>query len=378
MRAMTLLFVATVLTSLVVAMPPKHHQLDGYTFDQYVVDQHKQHAKGTAEWDRRAALFAAELAEVQKHNGDKMQTYKKGINKFSDWSADEKKALRGNRVAMKGQPGVPKPEKGFGATGAKLPRFVDYRTASPPVLTAVKNQGDCGSCWAHAATETIESHNALATGELFVLSQQEITSCTVPKDDCGGTGGCMGSIVENAFGLAKQIGMIEEWVFPYTSFFGTTQKCPAETFIKKYNVVNISGFTKVTHNDAVAVKEALALVGPLAISVDASHWSNYESGIFTGCSYAKNISMDHAVQAVGYGHDFDLGLDYWLVRNSWSAGWGELGFIKLLRQPDGVPEKCGWNVHPENGDGCKGQKAPEWACGMCGIAYDTVYTNPAV
>lgn len=368
MRRVQLVIVALVLASLASARP-KWHELEGYSFEKYVKDFAKPHRRGTAEWAAREENFAAALKRVRQHNGEG-HSWKKGINHLSDWTEAELKSLRGNKVAMK-QFSDSKPERLHLRGTGPLPRFVDYRTANPPVLTAVKDQGQCGSCWAHAATESIESHVAIATGELFVLSQQQITSCTPNPQQCGGTGGCNGAIAELAFDYIKTKGIQQEWTQPYTSYWGNSGTCGEVA----NQVVNISGYTKVAHNDADAVLDALAHAGPLAISVDASAWSEYESGIFSGCSYAKNISMDHAVQAVGYGHDYDLGQDYWLVRNSWSPAWGEAGFIRLLRQTNGT--QCGWNVDPANGDGCKGQTAPEWACGMCGIAYDTLYPNYA-
>jgi cathepsin L len=75
---------------------------------------------------------------------------------------------------------------------------------------------------------------------------------------------------------------------------------------------------------------ALATVGPVAISVDASSWSSYNGGVYAGCDYSSNIDIDHAVVAVGYGTDAKLG-DYWIVRNSWTSGWGENGYIRIRR-----------------------------------------------
>ena len=360
-------FIAAILALAVTAGRPKWHELEGYTFERYVKDFGKQHKRGTAEYTKREQLFLESLRRVREHNS-KGLSWKKGINHLSDRTSEELARMRGNRVAMK-KVVDSKPERLHQTSGAPLPRFVDWRDAKPAVVSAVKDQGDCGSCWAHAATESIESHVAIATGELYVLSQQQITSCTPNPQQCGGTGGCNGAIAELAFDYVKGKGIQQEWTDPYTSYFGNSGTCNDV----KFPVVNISGYTKVAHNDADAVADALAHAGPLAISVDASEWSDYESGVYQGCSYAKNISMDHAVQAVGYGHDYDLGLDYWLVRNSWSPGWGEAGYIRLLRQPGNT--QCGWNVNPSNGDGCKGQTAPEWACGMCGIAYDTLYPN---
>jgi len=75
---------------------------------------------------------------------------------------------------------------------------------------------------------------------------------------------------------------------------------------------------------------ASATVGPIAVSVDASKWSRYSSGIFNGCDYAANIDINHAVVLVGYGTDEALG-DYWLIRNSWGPNYGEDGYIRIAR-----------------------------------------------
>jgi len=372
MRALLLITLAAA----VLAAPPKWHQLKGYTFDAYMDDFGRQYKKGTPEHAKRLALFERELALVQKHNANNAYLWKRGINHMSDWTEEEKKTLRGNKVGMKGK--FSKPEKIYEAPAGPVPYQVDWRTAQPPVVSSVKNQGQCGSCWAHAATEAIESAEAIRSGRLFVLSQQQITSCTPNPDQCGGTGGCNGAIAELAIDYIKTVGINEEWTYGYTSGFGNSGQCFAansSSFGNHIPMVNVSGYTLAKHNDAESVTQALAHAGPLAISVDASDWSNYESGIYHGCNYAHNISMDHAVQAVGFGFEPSLGQHYWLVRNSWSPAWGELGYIKLIREPG--QEKCGWNVDPQNGAGCRGQTAPQWACGQCGIAFDTLFANAA-
>jgi cathepsin L len=213
------------------------------------------------------------------------------------------------------------------------------------VLTAVKDQGQCGSCWAHAATESIETHVAIATGNL-----------------------CNGAIAELAFDYVKTTGIAQEWTDPLHQVLGRDAGLRDAC---------VPGGEHLRLHGGRAQRRERRRRGrrPRRPAVDASSWNDYETGIFSGCSYAKDISMDHAVQAVGYGHDYESGMDYWIVRNSWNAGWGEAGFIRLFRNV--ASTACGWNVDPANGDGCKGQTAPEWACGMCGIAYDTLYPNYA-
>lgn len=355
------------LLAIVVAARPKWHQLEGYSFEQYIHDFHKTHVKGTDEYAKREALFNKKLSEVTAFN-KAGRSYKKGINRMSDWTVAEVSALNGripNTIAPS------KPVSVVSSNKVGLPLSVDYRRNFPPVLTAVKDQGMCGSCWAHAATESIESHWALATGELYVLSQQQITSCTPNPHSCGGTGGCFGATAELAFDYISTTGITEEWEYSYTSYQGDSGVCSFNA-TKTPVVVEISGYSSVPRNSDSEVAAALATHGPLAISVDASEWSDYEAGVYSGCDYSKNISMDHAVQLIGYGHDDSLNLDYWLVRNSWSAGWGEEGFIRLLRNTE-----CGWNVDwNTNGGGCPGlTNNTVWACGQCGILYDVVFPH---
>jgi len=106
------------------------------------------------------------------------------------------------------------------------------------------------------------------------------------------------------------------------------------------------------------------------LSVDAASWSAYEEGVFDGCNQT-NPDLDHAVQLVGFGTDSQFG-DYWLVRNSWAPLWGENGYIRLRRTP---VERCGVDVTPSHGDGCRGGPPTEYVCGTCGVVYDALYPN---
>jgi len=115
--------------------------------------------------------------------------------------------------------------------------------------------------------------------------------------------------------------------------------------------------------------KAVATVGPISISVDASSFHDYESGIFTGCDANEHVDIDHAVQLVGYGTDPVHG-DYWLVRNSWGTGYGENGYIRVKRESDPT---CKTDITPLDGNSCAGYDAPVQTCGQCGILYDSAY-----
>ena len=164
----------------------------------------------------------------------------------------------------------------------------------------------------------------------------------------------MGSIPELVYDyLIDAGGYAEEWSFPYESYYGTTNgTCKSgDALLAK---AGITGYTKIEENNAADVMTALATVGPLAVNVDASNWHSYESGVFTYSNYG-DMDLNHVVVLVGYGTDDETGLDYWLVRNSWSPTFGEAGYIRLLRDPvDDTP--CGVDKTPQDGTGCNGDE----------------------
>jgi len=197
------------------------------------------------------------------------------------------------------------------------------------------------------------------------LSEQQILDCTPNPDDCGGTGGCGGGTPELAYAqIIKSGGLASEWTYPYTSYFGSAFSCQS-----KSKVAMLKGYTKLPSNEYEPIVNHLATVGPLAINVDASSWSAYESGVFNGCNQV-NPDIDHVVQLVGYGTDTKLNMDYWLVRNSWSPSWGEDGYVRLYRTSS---KRCGWDTRPQDGTGCNGGPTEVNVCGTCGLWYDTSY-----
>ncbi|CAE7437193.1 CTSL [Symbiodinium natans] len=257
----------------------------------------------------------------------------------------------------------------------KFPKSLDWRDSEPCVVSPAKNQGHCGSCWAFATTGVVESHAAIASGVLTILSPQQLVTCAENKFHCGGTGGCDGSTSELAMDYIKKYGMTYEDVIPYVSFFGDEPKCSDTMKYRAmaYKMVTIEGWVKTETNSYEAVMHALVNYGPLAISVDASHWSPYSSGIANPCSIKKNVDIDHAVGLVGFGEED--GKMYWTVRNSWGATWGEKGYIRLERQDK---KYCGMDSTPHHGSACEADPdTPVKVCGTCGILYDVSYPTGA-
>lgn len=323
-----------------------------------------------SEYDRRAAIFASNLKRIEEHNADKTSGWQMGVTKFAHLTFDE----FGEQVANGYNKDIARSSSVSEALGAEeadlsehvavesLPRTVDYRTANPAVLTPVKNQGGCGSCWAFASTETAESHLAINQGKLLVLAPQQLVDCAPNPDHCGGTGGCQGSTAELAYNYTiHSAGLLTEEQYPYTA---QTQTCKAES---KKPVATLGGYVTLPTNNVTALQNAVAQQ-PIAISVAASAWALYSGGIFD--SKQCGTDVNHLVQLVGYGTD--SGTDYWIVRNSWGSSWGEEGFIRIKRfTDDSTP--CALDKTPLDGYACEGQTDPIKVCGLCGMLSDSVY-----
>jgi len=252
-----------------------------------------------------------------------------------------------------------------------LPKNVDWREKG--VVTPAKDQASCGSCWAFAATETIESHVAIASGKLEALSPQQVASCTPNPKKCGGTGGCQGATAELAFDyISSSTGFYTEKDYPYKSGRGQNFKCALPS---TQPAAHISGFQTLPANDYLALLNAVAQIGPISISIDASTLSSYSSGVFNKC--AGRTDINHAVQLVGYGEDEKTGQKYYLVRNSWSGDYGEDGYVRVIRN-DTDGDSCAMDNTPEDGSACEGDHTPVKVCGPCGILSDSSYPlNPS-
>jgi cathepsin L len=357
---------ASVVLSILVACAsavPRWNELAHYTFAHYVQDFDKPYARLSPEYARRQEIFEGKLQLIHQFNINPLNRYKRGVNHLTDYTDAEHQQMMGKKFGGYRQPSqidyVPRNET--------APNAVDYRFRFPPVLSAVKDQGHCGSCWAFAASAAVESHYAIATGKLFLMSPQQLTSCAENPHHCGGAGGCEGATEDIAFQyLVNASGATEEYQYPYTSYYGASGTCEFNR-TKMRVVANLTGFYKLPSNEDAPLAEALFLHGPISVSVDATYWHLYESGVFDGCNYSTNITINHAVQLVGLGTD-ETGTPYWIIRNSWNAGFGENGYIRLLRS-----QECGWNTPNADGSGCDNDPVAVWTCGMCGVLYDNSF-----
>lgn len=351
-------------------------QLDNYDFHDYIKEFGHKWEKGSPEFLKRQIIFTEELARVRAHNAKKL-SWKEGVNFMSAMTLEEKKAYMGFHKGAHHHH-KPKNLKPFDLhlkSLKDLPEEIDWREKE--VVSPVKDQGQCGSCWAFASTATIESHVALNSGLLFDLSPQQIASCAPNPDQCGGTGGCYGATAEIAFDyIAGSAGMVQEFQMPYYSYFGDAHDCNVPSGAK----ATVDGYVKLPENNYTALMNAVATVGPMAISVDATGWGAYESGVYQIWNQNAPV-INHAVVLVGYGvandgYEIDGEQKYWTIRNSWSPSWGEEGYIRLARSDDDE-DNCGMDTEPQTGTACAGETDPVKVCGTAGVLYDSSYPTGA-
>jgi cathepsin L len=357
------------LAALATAKTTTWKELHAYTFADYVSEFGRDYAHGSAEHATRAALFHANLRTIRAHNADPEKTWKMGVNAFTDRTPEEVKGRKGlDRASL-----FEAPERALHRAAPRehdptethlLPLEVDWRTMG--VVTDVKDQGQCGSCWTFAATEVLESSVAIATGNLMTFSEQQWVSCVNNTAECGGTGGCEGGTAEMVYAAAITEGITTEDNYPYTAKDDACKSGDIQP------VANVTGQVRLPRNKYAPLLWAVATQGPIAISVDAG-WSLYESGVFAAADGGTTI--DHAVVLVGYGTDEASGTDFWLVRNSWGPDWGEDGYIRLERRADGLP--CGVDEANMDGVGCAGDPDTVEVCGTSAILYDTSYPTGA-
>ena len=287
-------------------------------FNEWKLTHAKTYASSDAEASALAA-YASNEAIINEHNG-KGSSYELGHNEFSDLTWDQFKQLHMSELFLNRAPKNVRRVHLTGKNGAGAPADdVDWTTKN--AVTPVKNQQRCGSCWAFSTTGSVEGAYAIASGTLTSLSEQDLVSC-----DHNGDQGCNGGLMDNAFKWIESNGLCTEDDYPYTSGSGITGTC--KTTCKP--AVTITGFTDVPQQDETALQSALAQQPvSVAIEADKSAFQLYKSGVLDSASCGTKL--DHGVLAVGYGTDSASGKDYWKVKNSWGATWGESGYIRMVR-----------------------------------------------
>jgi len=222
-----------------------------------------------AEFATRLGIFAKNLERVNEMNKEHILIGGEavfGVTKFSDLTPEEFKAMYLTYIPSNAS--VPRVNV---VLDGEPDTVVDWRTKG--AVTPVKDQGQCGSCWAFSATEAIESYSFLNDGKLISLSAQQITSCD--KTD----GGCNGSNTETAYGYVHKAGGIETSAdYPYTSGGGATGTCK---FVASKVAVKIAGYKSVARGES-NLKAALNN-GPVSVCLAAEAFQSYRSGVLRSC-----------------------------------------------------------------------------------------------
>jgi cathepsin L len=280
-------------------------------FEEFKTTYGKEYAHDEHQF--RFQVFMNNLDKIIQHNSEG-HSFTMEMNEFGDLTADEFKTMYAS--------GVPSEILNdnldveiFSGEGIELASSVDWTTQG--VVTAVKNQGQCGSCWAFSTTGSIESAVAIKYGQLQSLSEQQLVDCSTRNY------GCNGGWPYKAMDYVKSNGgLCKEGAYPYTARDGSCKSSSCTAFSK-----TITGYQQVQAYSESALMAALNQ-GPVSILVEAdqSSFQFYRSGVLSsGCGH----SLDHAVLAVGYGTS--NGVDYWKVKNSWGSSWGSSGYIYLAR-----------------------------------------------
>ncbi|RCV33154.1 hypothetical protein SETIT_7G059700v2 [Setaria italica] len=267
-------------------------------------------------------------------------SYELGENQFTDLTQEEFEdmyLMKLNEVASApeamGQLGTMNAggTSGGGNTD-EAPNYVDWRTKG--AVTPVKDQQQCGSCWAFAAVASIEGVHKIKTGRLVSLSEQEIVDC----DRGGNDHGCHGGYPSSAMAwVARNGGLTTESDYPYV---GRQGQCRRDKL--GHHAATIRGVWAVQRNNEAMLERAVA-GQPVAVSINASRaFQFYKRGVFSG---PCNTSLNHAVTVVGYGADPD-GRKYWIVKNSWGQTWGENGYVRLERRVSSREGMCGIAMEP--------------------------------
>ncbi|XP_058081238.1 senescence-specific cysteine protease SAG39-like [Magnolia sinica] len=274
----------------------------------------------------RFKIFKDNVQQIETFNNAGEKSYKLSINEFADLKNEEFIASRnGFRPSqMKATK-----ETSFMYENVTLaPVSMDWRKKG--AVTPIKDQGQCGCCWAFSAVAAMEGITQLSTGRLLSLSEQELVDCDIKGVDQG----CGGGLMDDAFlFIQHNHGLTTDVNYPYEGTDGTCN--PKKSSI---HAAQINGHEDVPANSEKALLKAVTNQ-PVSVAIDAGGFAFqfYSSGVFTG---ECGTDLNHGVTAVGYG-TADDGTNYWLVKNSWGTGWGEDGYIRMQRDVEAKEGLCG-------------------------------------
>ena len=308
------------LIALLIALVSCNVEMDTMLHNQFqkFIKKYNKKYSSVNEYLARFEVFKMNVMNLYKES----QKYKTGITKFSDLTQQEfaKIYLNLNYDAM----AVANFNPAHPSFSNAAPDSFDWRDKG--LVTPVRDQGMCGSCWAFSTVANLEGLYYKLKGVAVDLSEQILVDCDTYDSACNG------GLMEYAFQWIKENGMETEEDYPYTGYKGSCKADPS-----KYIDMKVTGWKKLGSStstwspvDEEEIKEFLYETGPLAIALNANPLQTYSGGILDKTSSQCPVSgINHAVTLVGYGAE--SGVDYWIVKNSWGANWGENGYSRIRR-----------------------------------------------
>jgi len=263
----------------------------------------------------RMGVFGQNLSKVKAHDENQKATYKLGLNRFADLTPEE---FSIQYTGLKRDSKKAKAVRNLRTSFVNAPAAKDW--TSTDAVTGVKDQGQCGSCWAFSTTGALEGLYYINNASQRSFSEQQLMDCSSSY----GNMSCNGGLMDFAFEYAQTTGVTDESNYPYTARDGYT----CET----YNITNgfkIGSYVDVD-NSQTALRNAIA-ERPVSVAINANPIQLYTSGIFNDWSCSDQI--DHGVLGVGYGTEG--GQDFFKIKNSWGGSWGESGYFRVARSDSG-------------------------------------------
>lgn len=291
----------------------------------------------------RRHIRAQNLDRIKRHNAAAAAgkfTYTLAENALSDLTEDEYKQRLGYRpIQRDNQDRRSRRQVIYLPAMPIYSNTVDVSTLPATVnwtaqgwVGPIQNQGQCGSCWSYSSTGAMEGQYYNVTGQFVQQSQQDLIDCSTPQ----GNMGCNGGNMEAAFYYAQQNGIEPLSLYPDVSNITgvSNETCQANSAL---NIMTVNSWRSITQDSEDALQQAVALVGPVSVAIDASLMSFqlYSGGVYSS-SLCTELNLDHGVLVVGYGVYNTV--PYWLIKNSWGTSWGIQGYMMMARNDNNM---CG-------------------------------------
>lgn len=317
------MFIYIIIYSIITLINSKSYQNE---FDLFITKYNKKYSD--EEYQKRFKVFSNNMEHIEVMNVDNKEIYYE-MNEFGDYTSEEFNSYYKNYVPKHTNNCI----KDWNIE-LNYKDSLDWRDIG--VVTSVKNQGQCGSCWAFSAIGSMEGALAISTGNLQNLSEQQLIDCSKSY----GNFGCRGGLMDYAFEYAIDNGICLARDVPYE---GVGKYCNDQE-LNCNKVSKFSHCVDVEPNNELSLLSAVQLTPvSVAIEADTRIFQFYKSGIITDSKCGTNL--DHGVLIVGFSSERDQ--DFWIVKNSWGKEWGENGYVRIARtsskNSDGI---CGIAKQP--------------------------------